>query len=236
MPTFDRGDVHLYYEETGEGFPLLLFAPGGMRSSIRFWEGSPFDPRVELGGDFRVVAMDQRNAGRSSAPVTAADGWHAYTADHLALLDHLGIERCHALGGCIGSSYCLGLAAAAPERIHFAGSVGDVERYLRAADLFALPSQREGFPNSVLEAMATGLPVVVTPFVGFSERIGRPGRELLQTERSPAALAEALSALLIDRERRGALGSAARDWVETRLGVEHSLDRYAALYHELARR
>ncbi len=117
MPTFERDDLHLYYEETGEGFPLLLFAPGGMRSSIRFWDGSPFDPRAELGGDFRVIAMDQRNAGRSSAPVTPGDGWHSYTADHLALLDHLGIERCHVLGGCIGSSYCLGVAAAAPDRV-----------------------------------------------------------------------------------------------------------------------
>ncbi len=53
MPSFDRGDVHLYYEETGEGFPLLLFAPGGMRSSIRIqpvnhglWkQKASYDPR-----------------------------------------------------------------------------------------------------------------------------------------------------------------------------------------------
>ncbi len=140
------------------------------------------------------------------------------------------------LVGFRGRLEALVAATGTPERIRFAGSVGDVERYLRAADLFALPSQREGFPNSVLEAMATGLPVVVTPFVGFSERIGRPGRELLQTERSPSALAEALGALLADRERRALFGHAARDWVEAGLGVEHSLDRYAALYHEVARR
>ncbi len=127
-------------------------------------------------------------------------------------------------------------ASGAPERIHFAGSVGDVERYLRAADVFALPSQREGFPNSVLEAMASALPVVVTPFVGFSERIGRPARELLQVERTPRALAETLCALLSDADRRAALGDAARAWVGEHLGVERSLDRYAALYHELAQR
>ena len=117
MPSFDRDDVSIYYEEYGEGFPLLLFAPGGMRSSIAHWEQSPWNPIAELAGDFRVIAMDQRNAGRSRAPVAAADGWHVYTADHLALLDHLGIERCHVLGGCIGGPYCFGVMQAAPERV-----------------------------------------------------------------------------------------------------------------------
>jgi len=82
-----------------------------MRSSIEFWHRSPFDPTVELASDFRVIAMDQRNAGASRAPVSAADGWETYARDHLALLDHLGIVRCHLMGGCIGSSYCLGLIA-----------------------------------------------------------------------------------------------------------------------------
>ena len=117
MPTFKHGDVSLYYEEVGTGYPLLLFAPGGMRSSIEFWSKSPFDPTREFASDFRVIAMDQRNAGKSSAPISAADGWETYTADHLALFDHLGIKQCHVMGGCIGSSYCLGLIKAAPERV-----------------------------------------------------------------------------------------------------------------------
>jgi pimeloyl-ACP methyl ester carboxylesterase len=117
MPYFERDGINLYFEETGGGFPLLLFAPGGMRSSVEFWAHSPFDPRREFSGEFRVIAMDQRNADHSTAPVRSSDGWHSYTEDHLALLDHLGIERCHVLGGCIGSSYCLGLAATAPGRV-----------------------------------------------------------------------------------------------------------------------
>ena len=75
------------------------------------------DPTAELSDQFQVVAMDQRNAGRSSAPIRAADSWSTYTADHLALMDHLGFERVHVMGGCIGSSYCLGLCQAAPERV-----------------------------------------------------------------------------------------------------------------------
>ncbi len=117
MPTFERADISLYYEEYGAGYPLLLFAPGGMRSSIEFWRRSPFDPIAELAADFRVIAMDQRNAGRSRAPLSATDGWETYAADHLALLDYLGVRRAHLMGGCIGSSYCLGVIKAAPERV-----------------------------------------------------------------------------------------------------------------------
>ncbi|HKP60125.1 MAG TPA: alpha/beta hydrolase [Polyangiales bacterium] len=118
MPTFERGDVSIYYEEYGQGFPVLLFAPGGMRSSIDFWHRTaPFDPTKELATQFRVIAMDQRNAGKSVAPIRADDGWHVYTEDHLALLDHLGIERCHVLGGCIGGAFALALIAAAPARV-----------------------------------------------------------------------------------------------------------------------
>lgn len=117
MPVYERGDTAIYYEEFGAGYPLLLFAPGGMRSEVEYWHKSPFDPTVEFASDFHVIAMDQRNAGRSRAPIRVGDGWQSYTSDHLALLDHLGIQRAHLMGGCIGSSYCLGVAAAAPERV-----------------------------------------------------------------------------------------------------------------------
>jgi pimeloyl-ACP methyl ester carboxylesterase len=117
MAEFRRGGVALHYEVHGEGFPVLLFAPGGMRSAIAFWQRSVWNPVSELASTFTVIAMDQRNAGRSVAPVTARDGWGDYTDDHLALLDHLRVERCHVLGGCIGGSYCLGLIERAPARV-----------------------------------------------------------------------------------------------------------------------
>jgi pimeloyl-ACP methyl ester carboxylesterase len=117
MPAFERGDISLHYEMYGEGYPVLLLAPGGMRSAIDFWNRAPFHPVRELADRFQLVAMDQRNAGTSRAPVTAEDGWATYTADHLALLDHLGIERCHLLGQCIGGSFILSLIARAPARV-----------------------------------------------------------------------------------------------------------------------
>lgn len=117
MPIFERDNIRINYEIHGEGFPILLFAPGGMRSALSFWESSPWNPITSLKDDFQVIAMDQRNAGQSTAPVQADDGWHTYTSDHVALLDHLGVNKCHALGGCIGGPYSLGLIEAIPERV-----------------------------------------------------------------------------------------------------------------------
>jgi len=117
MATFTRGDVTLYFEEHGSGFPILLIAPGGMRSELALWDRAPWNPIEVLAPHYRVIAMDQRNAGRSTAPVRATDSWHVYTEDQLALLDHLGVDRFHVAGMCIGGSYGLALARAVPDRV-----------------------------------------------------------------------------------------------------------------------
>ena len=120
MPSFRHGGATIYYEEFGQGFPILTFAPAGLQSTIEVWSrpAAPINPIIEFASGFRVIAMDQRNAGgQSRAPITAQDGWPTYTADHLALLDHLGIDRCHLYGQCIGGSFILSLLKARPERV-----------------------------------------------------------------------------------------------------------------------
>ncbi len=118
MTSFKTADgADIYYEVHGEGFPVLLIAPGGMRSAVSFWENTPWNPITDLQGDFQVIAMDQRNAGNSKGPVSGSHGWHTYTADQLALLDHLGVDRFHVAGMCIGGPYSFGLIEAAPERV-----------------------------------------------------------------------------------------------------------------------
>ena len=112
MPSFEHHGANIYYEEFGEGFPILTFAPAGLQSVIGVWSqpSAPINPTTEFADKFRVIAMDQRNAGgRSRAPITAQDGWDSYTADHIALLDHLRIDRCHLYGQCIGGSFILNL-------------------------------------------------------------------------------------------------------------------------------
>ncbi|RPJ21263.1 MAG: alpha/beta hydrolase, partial [Planctomycetaceae bacterium] len=99
MPIFKRDDIELYYEEHGSGFPVLLIAPGGMRSAVPFWERTPWNPIAHLAPSYRMIAMDQR------------------TADQLALLDYLGVDRFHVAGMCIGGPYIMGLIQAAPQRV-----------------------------------------------------------------------------------------------------------------------
>jgi pimeloyl-ACP methyl ester carboxylesterase len=120
MPSVQHREATIYYEEFGRGFPILTFAPAGLQSTIEVWSrpAAPINPITEFAADFRVIAMDQRNAGgRSRAPITARDGWDTYTGDHLALLDHLKIERCHLYGQCIGGSFILNLLKAQPDRV-----------------------------------------------------------------------------------------------------------------------
>ena len=120
MPSFQHHDATIYYEESGQGFPILTFAPAGLQSTIEVWgrPAAPINPLTEFASTFRVIAMDQRNAGgRSRAPITAQDGWSTYTGDHLALLDHLRIDRCHLYGQCIGGSFILSLLEAQPQRV-----------------------------------------------------------------------------------------------------------------------
>lgn len=120
MPAMVRDDVSIHYEDRGQGFPVLLIAPGGLRSSIAAWQRAPWQPLERLDGEYRLVAMDQRNAGQSRAPIRAGDGWDSYTGDQLALLDHLGIDQFHVIGMCIGGAYILNLCKAAPARVRSA--------------------------------------------------------------------------------------------------------------------
>ena len=124
-------------------------------------------------------------------------------------------------------------AAPDPDRVHFPGIVEDVPDYLRAADLFVLASRLEGMPNSVLEAMACAVPVVMTPFVGLSADLGRADQEYLLVDRNAEALAQGLDRLLEDVELRGALGRRGRCWVETHWPLEASVRRHAELYEQL---
>jgi pimeloyl-ACP methyl ester carboxylesterase len=120
MPTLKYDGVTIYYEEHGKGFPILTFAPAGLQSTISVWSSpsAPINPITDFSGSYRVIVMDQRNAGgRSYAPITAKDGWHSYTADHIAVLDHLKIDRCHLYGQCIGGSFIMSMLRAQSQRV-----------------------------------------------------------------------------------------------------------------------
>ena len=95
------------------------------------------------------------------------------------------------------------------DRIRFAGDVrGDAKwQLLRSADIFVMPSHSENFGIAALEAMACGIPVVVTPGVGLANAISDAGAGLV-AEGEPEALAAALTTLAKDPRRRSAMGRA----------------------------
>ncbi len=120
MPFYERGDVHIHYEDTGSGFPLLLIPGGGLNATIPFVkEKGPFNAVEEFRHEYRCITMDLRNAngGESSGPLEIDRPWDAYTDDQLGLMDHLGIDRFLVMGFCIGGPFIWNLLRRAPNRV-----------------------------------------------------------------------------------------------------------------------
>jgi pimeloyl-ACP methyl ester carboxylesterase len=119
MPFYERGNVRIHYEEAGSGFPLLVIPGGGLNSTVAGLKTHPFNPLDEFKGEYRVIAADLRNAngGESSGPLAIDRPWDAYTDDHLALMDHLGIRQFLVLGFCIGGPFIWNLLKRAPDRV-----------------------------------------------------------------------------------------------------------------------
>lgn len=123
----------------------------------------------------------------------------------------------------------LGLSA----RVELAGESDDVATWLRRADLFVLPSRAEGLSNALLEAMAHGLPVVVSDIAGNSGVIEHDANGLTFPVGDPTALADRLSLLLADEATRARLGQAARATVEGEYDLDQVAERYIRLYQDL---
>ncbi len=117
-------------------------------------------------------------------------------------------------------------------RIQFTGAVSDPAAVLRAADIFVLPSVAEGMSNSLLEAMATGLPCLATDIGGNIDLLqGGVGR--LVPPRDPQAWSAALIEVLTHPALAHQMASSARALVEQKYALPVVVDRYCQLYGEL---
>jgi glycosyltransferase involved in cell wall biosynthesis len=127
------------------------------------------------------------------------------------------------------------------DRVDFAGTTdhAGVRARMAEADLLIHCSvtgrdgDKEGIPNVVVEAQATGLPVVATRHGGIAEVMRENETGLLVPERDAPALAAAVGALARDRARRLAMGEAAAAFARADLDVEKQIARHVAIYEKL---
>lgn len=127
-------------------------------------------------------------------------------------------------------------AAGIDDHVWLAGSRDDVPELYRCFDVFALSSRVEGISNTVLEAMASGLPVVATDVGGNRELVDDRDEETtgaLVPPRSPEELARALARYVSDATLRRDHGRAGRERAETAFGIESMVSCYVSVYDEV---
>jgi glycosyltransferase involved in cell wall biosynthesis len=120
-------------------------------------------------------------------------------------------------------------------RVRFMGIVDNPNEYLRASDVYLFASHRESIPNSMFEAMASGLPTVIAPFLGWGEDCGEAGRDYLLAKHDPESLALAATKILEDSALRASLAKSGHAWTQEFMNPDIPLDRLAALYQQLRR-
>jgi glycosyltransferase involved in cell wall biosynthesis len=109
----------------------------------------------------------------------------------------------------------------------------DVAPWLARMDIFVLPSRTEAFPNAVMEAMACGIPVIVSRVGGNPELVTENKTGLMFRSNDAAGLAAKLEALLRNHALRISLSQAARQTIETRFSIEQSAQRMGEIYRQL---
>lgn len=118
----------------------------------------------------------------------------------------------------------------------FPGGVDDVIPYLNAMDVACLvPSGNEGFSNSILEKMATGLPLVVTDIGGNSEAVVNGYNGIVIPPNDSRALAEAITELYLHPEKRKAMGANSRKRVEEVFSIEKMVQQHEEFYEKIMR-
>jgi pimeloyl-ACP methyl ester carboxylesterase len=118
MATAIIDGIETRYELVGEGPPLLMHAPGGFDATIEKWSSLGIYKEIrfldQLTRHFRCIVFDRRECGGSGGRVELVT-WSHYARHAGALLDHLGIEKAHHMGGCMGCSVAIAFAVANPQ-------------------------------------------------------------------------------------------------------------------------
>jgi len=197
---------------------------------LKAYGPAPGDPllRTELGipADQKVIVMVGRLSPPKNYPMLfrVARRCQGVLPVHFVIVGHGELEA--ELQGQVKEMGLEGI-------VHFLGLRRDVPRILSGADLFCFTSLREGFPNALLEAMASGLPVVTTDFPGADELVEDGVSGMIVNREDDQAAYAAIRSLLADENLRLRLGAAAHRVAEDRFSMERMVDRTLELYRDL---
>jgi N,N'-diacetylbacillosaminyl-diphospho-undecaprenol alpha-1,3-N-acetylgalactosaminyltransferase len=125
------------------------------------------------------------------------------------------------------------VAGRAGSAVELLGHREDIPAILAASDIYCLPSYREGLPMSVLEAMASGLPIVTTNAVGCRETVEEGVNGFQVAVRDPEGLAAAIERLLREPELRRSFGEASRRRAVSEFSVRRVVSDHLRLYSDL---
>ena len=119
MPTATIDGIATRYEVVGSGPPLLMYAPGGFDATVEKWSTQGVYARIRLldhlPRHYTCILFDRRECGQSGGRVERVT-WVHYVAQGRGLLDHLGHDRAHLMGGCMGCCPVAAFGVAHPER------------------------------------------------------------------------------------------------------------------------
>ena len=206
------------------GVDAVRFAPRPLeRLAMRQRLGIPVEGLV-LGTVGRMVKIKKQEMLLRAAEVLLSRGVPVYV-----VLAGSGPERCDHEEIVASSPNLAG-------QVLFLGSAENVPEILNAMDVFVLPSLSEGMSNTLLEAMASGLPVVATRVGGNPEVIEEDRSGWLVQPGDLCDLIARLERLAADPDLRHRLGKAARDRAVSHFSLEEMIGRYRNLYVELARK
>lgn len=188
----------------------------------------------------RRARMRQENAVAADAVVVAHVGRFVPLKNHAMLLQAFaGLRSENPLflwlvggGELLQPMQNLAEELGIAPRVRFWGVRHDVPEILNAADVFAFPSQYEGFGLAVVEAMAAGLPIVATKIEGVSEIVEDGVSGLLSPKDDLAAFTAALQQLVDDATLRCKLGAAAQQRAQ-QYDVSRMVRQYEALYEQI---
>ncbi len=120
MPFVDINGIATRYEVNGSGPPLLMFAPAGYNASLEKWDTQGVYAKTKmmaaLRQNFTCIVYDRRECGESGGRIERVS-WRHFVEQGAGLLDHLGIDKAHMMGGCIGCPQVAAFGVMKPERV-----------------------------------------------------------------------------------------------------------------------